>query len=629
MLPNQVHTILAALLEDVARNCELSVSLDEDLSRILKASSSRGPSLIMEGFPALCRQLETSLDNGYIVPVDGLPFTSKGIPTLFGELYNKIFDAQLGLLLVDPCIGAIRALRQIYTCFKGLNVPYPDEYEKAKIHEFLVIEQGLISPHLSWGATLLHPEGHRYPYLLDVGLRVVDSAAGFLPGYYQDAWWRDLAPLLHRIQEISDRVLSNFVYRDEWFRPKHGPGAVSEPYESSKYEFPTWPERLERMFPYDLHGLFNQADYDLSKDLPSGDSPAKLIAVPKDYRGPRLIASEPICAQYIQQGLLSVLRRNIEKSVLKHCIDFTSQTPSRVACQEASRTGGSSTIDLSSASDRLSCAVVEAVFRRSSLLSYLNSARTPCLLVNDERIELKKFAAQGAAFTFPVQSIVYALVCMGVISYETQCTNLTELAKQVRVFGDDMIVPTPHFRSICDVLTCLQLKVNREKSFAKGKFRESCGMDAFAGEDVTPAKVNRIFEENDKESLVSAVECSNNLYERGYICASRALLETIPERLLKDIPWTSRQSTVMGFRSPGEHKLRRRWNKYLHRYETRILAVEGKVLKSNPDGHLLLFQRAVERPAPDLVWRGGEVERVKHRYVLTWVPDSEIRCTVV
>lgn len=624
MLPNEVHVILTALLEDIVEINDLPMSVMDDVSRIILTSKSRGESIVLETLPSFCSQLEAGLENGYLTQVDGQPFTKDGYPSILLCLYQKIFDVDNHWhLLPEPSTSAIRSLRQFYTCFKKLMVDCPIAAHERKIHEFMSIEQGLISPHYSWGATTLRSDGSRYPHLVDTGVRVVESASEYLPGYYTKRWWAEIAPFLHRIQEISDRIFSNFVFRDEWFMPKHGPGAVSEPYEKSKYEFPTWPDRLETHFPYDLYGLFNHIDYDLNATPDSSDLASKVIAVPKDYRGPRLIASEPIAAQYIQQGLMSVLRRNTQKSVLRHAIDFKSQVPSRERCLTASSDRESSTIDLSSASDRLSCAVVESIFRRSSLLPYLNSARTHKCLVSEDVVELKKFAAQGAAFTFPIQSLVYAVICMGVISFETNNKNLTELAKQVRVYGDDMIVPTRFFRSICDVLTSLQLSVNRSKSFHKGSFRESCGMDAFAGEDVTPAKVNRIFEKNDNSSIVSAVECSNNLFRKGYVRASRALLETIPQHIRKDIPRISMDSTILGFQSPGENNLKERWNKRLHRREMRVLTVEGKVTRTSPDGRLLLFQWFTENPRPDVIWNGGEVVRVKHRYVLRWVPASE------
>jgi hypothetical protein len=197
-----------------------------------------------------------------------------------------------------------------------------------------------------------------------------------------------------------------------------------------------------------------------------------LIGVPKDFKGPRLIASEPIASQYIQQGIMNVIRENVKRSSLRHSLDFRSQEPSRKLALDASLTREFSTIDLSSASDRLSCAVVECIWRmKYSFLEALNAARTPDIIYPDGKVvQLKKFAAQGAAFTFPLQSVVYALICMGVIYARTGESRLSCLAKQVRVFGDDMIVPSDHYSAICSILEVLQLKVNTKKSFNQGFF---------------------------------------------------------------------------------------------------------------------------------------------------------------
>jgi hypothetical protein len=151
-------------------------------------------------------------------------------------------------------------------------------------------------------------------------------------------------------------------------------------------------------------------------------------------------------------------------------------------------------------------------------------------------------------------------------------------------------------------------------------------MDAFNGLDVTPASVLSLFQSHVPDSLVSTVDCANNLYEKGFINASRHLLETIPRRYLKNIAFKDSESTVFGILSVTPNPvLRQRWNSKLHRIESKILTVESKVSRSNPGGHDHLFQWFVENPSPDIVWKAGEVTRVKARYCLRWVPSHTVR----
>jgi hypothetical protein len=625
----KTHNVLLSVFRGLIKDAELLLGLNEDIllcdyEKVALSLKSRGLGVFLLDFPSICSGLESSLEIGDWSPLLGLPFIKNGRPTIFVTIFSKIFNED-GIVLDEACIESIRVLRQLLKFAKKFRIDAPKAAVMEKYHEFAEIEEQIHSPVLSWGRDDLHCE-RGYPSLVNVGLRHPRISGDLTQGTFgvdatSDLW------VLDCIQTLADRFASRFKYSDEWFSPKHGPGAVSEKFVDSKFEFPTWPFRLESKFPFDLYGLVSHQIWD--GQFPIDHSvPAKLIGVPKDFKGPRLIASEPIASQYIQQGLMRVIRKNVSTSQLRHCIDFRSQEPSRDLALSASETRDLSTIDLSSASDRLSCAVVECIFRKNfSFLEMLNAARTPDIQYPDGRVQrMKKFAAQGAAFTFPIQSIVYALICMGVIYAHTGESRLSVLAKKVRVYGDDMIVPTDYFHVICRTLENLQLKVNLKKSFTRSSFRESCGMDAYKGRDITPANVLSYFSSHDPNSLVSTVECANNLYLKGFFHASRNLLETIPAKFQKNLAYKDSVSTAFGILAPVSNPaLRNRWSEKLHRYETKILTVESKVSKSSPGGHDHLHQWFVENPSPDKVWEAGEVTRVKARYCLRWVASHLVR----
>jgi hypothetical protein len=86
------------------------------------------------------------------------------------------------------------------------------------------------------------------------------------------------------------------------------------------------------------------------------DIVAKLTAVPKDSRGPRLICVHPKEAIWIQQGQRLKLEAAITSSNLtKGRINFTDQTVNGGLALESSKSGRLATLDLKEASDRISC----------------------------------------------------------------------------------------------------------------------------------------------------------------------------------------------------------------------------------------------------------------------------------
>jgi len=636
----QCIRIFSSLVRDVEEmHFHVGIDLSKDLERVTSAAESRGLRIFLLDLPSLCKALECALESGIYFPEVGSLFSNKGYPTIFRGLYSKIFAVDLDWSIrSDASALSVANLRQLFKFAKKLRVDPPADKTQEKILEFQQIEEDLPTPRLTWGRNVLRCRGP-WPHLNDVVWRSLQQQGLTRSVRSED---RELVSELMQfstnIQILADHVLGKFQFRKEWFKPKHGPGAVSDQWESSKFEFPTWSERLEHHFPLSDWGIPSWQIWSESNDTTdtSNDVPARLIGVPKDYSGPRLIASEPTSSQFVQQGLLSVLRKNVQKSVLHHCVDFKSQEHSRDLALMASWSRDHSTIDLSSASDRLSCAVVECLFRGSyPLLEKLNAARTSRVLYPDGCVssELKKFAAQGAAFTFPVQTLTYAIICMaGCMQYRDATSNtrqgsspslgsLVDIAKVVRVFGDDMIVPTHVYPLIVRMLEVLHLKVNSDKSFSKGYFRESCGMDAFAGVDVTPASYLEPFNERKPTSLVSVVESANNFFLRGYKHTSTTLQETIPRKYRDKILRKGVGSTMFGFIVDLPINTgKTRYNTAYQRSEMLCLVVEARPSKSAIHGHHRLHQWFIEKPLPSSVWKAGEVIGVSARYRQRWVP---------
>lgn len=125
-----------------------------------------------------------------------------------------------------------------------------------------------------------------------------------------------------------------------------------------------------------------------------------------------------------------------------------------------------STIDLSSASDRLYWDVLYFLGNGVPFFDACFALRTRTLKLPTEEIECSS-PVMGEAITFPLMSCFFAAVALAV------CDEYGWGHELVRVYGDD--VQTSHYERTCQLLTQLGAKVSVEKSYpAHSLFKESC-----------------------------------------------------------------------------------------------------------------------------------------------------------
>jgi hypothetical protein len=76
-------------------------------------------------------------------------------------------------------------------------------------------------------------------------------------------------------------------------------------------------------------------------------------------------------------------------------------------------------------------------------------------------------------------------------------------------------------------------KVNTHKSFWKGNFRESCGMDAYSGIDVTPTYMRRLLpvDRTDSHGVASTVALANQFYLKGMWRTAKFLRKVVEDLL--------------------------------------------------------------------------------------------------
>lgn len=673
----EVLGLYDSILEDVAIQVpSLAKEMRKYKSRLRLLVENRGLVVLTIAFPQAGKVLERSLSRGLNIheyPNEFGYWCGSG-PRLFLGLFQMIFDKD-GKLLGDYSVEAVFFLRQILYAVKKLRMECSDERLYAAVSDLEKTEATLPCPSLDWhGDRLLSDDP-----LLSSGSRLelsdrdssTDGRPLFRFGRRSDGRSESgLSSLLVVAQAVSDRWASMVGEVDPYrLQGRHGRGSVSDGSPRTwKYHFPSWGSKLSACFPYDWFGSHNlgwdSLDVDQSPEtsqsrglnvpgLESYEGSSKLIAVPKTQKGPRLIASEPTAHQWMQQAMFSWFQEKIAGSFVGNSVDLRNQKVSRDLCLSASKDGRLATVDLSEASDRISCWLVERMFRSNlTLLDALHSIRTRLLQNTIDKktpryIRLRKFTTMGSAVTFPVQSVIFSILAVSAVihsrGWKVSQLDILRASRMVRVFGDDIIVPKEDYGTLVRLLESLFLKVNETKSFATGPFRESCGMDAVGGYSVTPAYYLQGYESQNPESVASVVEASNNFYKVGLWKTSDYILHLLPPRisatLVTDKPraeadWTSFGSPVervvgagltltcvSGASYPG----RRRWNKDLHREEARTWAITAKAPVERIDSFQCLLQWFTEAPKPDKwgvvpLWRSGKGTRPRYSLVPRWVP---------
>lgn len=628
----------AILVDCTSTFPNLRVEFERDAKRLTSLVETRGLHFAMIDLPDACKHFERSLACGRLTRFEMCamrPFRSRGIiPRLFRGLFLRVFN-ESGELRDDCCVHSIRFLRQLMLAAKKFKMECSNERRQAVVEQFFAIESEIRPGSAAWdldepgwgrksfdeyrkadGLTP-DPQGDLFD-LHEVSETKVDSA--FLV-------------TLDRVAKIVSSTVGRFD-PGEW-STKHGPGAVADLRSGSdKYQFPTWDAKLERVFPY---ADFAFANYTCWVDTVTGEDgvkvatnvepPSKLILVPKTLKAPRLIASEPTSHQWCQQALKAFFASRSESTWIRSFVHFRDQTPNQELAVQGSRDGQLATVDLSEASDRLTCWTVERFFDgNTSLLDALQAVRTRWVENNlhpklPRFHKLRKFACMGSACTFPVQSLVFLGIALASVIYsrklEPTLRTIRTLRKQVRVFGDDIVVPVDSVGALMDMLEHLQLKVNRNKTFYTGRFRESCGVDAYGGTDVTPVYALRYPDKTRPESIVSSVATQQNLFDQGLYAAADYMASTI-RRIYSYIRDVEIDSGAFGLKAmqPDNSHLRRRLHPKFHRPQMRCLTVKVAAKRIRTKGISMLLQYFTEAPPAKFPWQAGVTSssRIQLRY---------------
>lgn len=505
MVPNNSledsYTIIAALIHDAysARglvfNSTRSLRLTQ--SKVKRRLMAEGMGFLTKTLPRLGKAFDKVLTGSTKLnavelgfdPADGCEY-----PKLFGELFSCVLQPDGGLL-PSPCTECVSVLRQLLFVFYKYELPYTDEQEHEVLSKFKQTEKDL---------TELEPffENLEASVRASYSYRVGDSRVASTTAIARVA------------KDLLAEVFLKFDPYDIF--PRHGPGVVATKQRlQAKYQWSNVARRITDTYPFDAYfqaSLGAVCDtWNTYEGITETESPAQVLLVPKDSRGPRLISAEPVDFQWVQQGLGRAIVGHVERHwTTRFNIHFTEQQPNRFGALLGSRTGKYATLDLKEASDRVSVALVRLLFPEH-VYTCLESCRSLSTVMPDgEEIILKKFAPMGSCLCFPIMALtIWALLTAGTTDADTR--------ESILVYGDDVIVPTAYAASAIELLESFGLKINRDKSCTTGFFRESCGTDAFQGVDVTPVRFRTVWSESPSpDSYVSWIAYANSLFRKRY-----------------------------------------------------------------------------------------------------------------
>jgi len=518
---------------DAAVQCRTSALLDS--KRVEKRFEHEGVSLLTLTLPAIGKAFESSLTEGRVTDdLLSLSGSKAGFPVFLQDFHRLVFERDGGRLLDNPSVDAIQAIRQLTLMFGKVLLPCSDTRQERAFSAFVECEQELHDAKFALGSSTL---------------RDFERVSSMLFG--------DVFTAMDR--EVHD---GNVI-------PKHGPGATADKLKGNlKYRQAEWTDRLEAIFPA-MENLIPSPRYFRSLDEvqyldPGSERPVKVVAVPKTLKTPRIIAIEPTCMQYMQQGLMhlfvnhlesEVVSGNMRPNLIQSMVGFTDQSPNQEMACEGSRYGNLATLDLSEASDRVSNLLVHRMLLNYGYLleAVLATRSTNADVPGFGVIPLTKFASMGSALTFPIEECVFlTAVFLGLeskLGRRLTRSDVKKLRGKVRVYGDDIIIPVEIVPYVIETLELLGFKVNRHKSFWTGKFRESCGKEYFDGHDVSIFRVRRMFPSSraDVPELISLSSTRNLAYKHGY-WKTAGYLDHILEGLIP-YPNVLESSSVIGRQS--------------------------------------------------------------------------------
>jgi len=526
-MKTELHRAVAIwrLLANDTQLCEYVTPQDTEAFK--RRACAEGMKFLTVTLPSLGKALDKSFETGQFVLPDGWrPAKNCAYPMFLHKAWSALFtedgtgrwvergdnpaESQPGFLrpVLEPLGSAVLVIRQLTLVFYKYETPWTEEQEKEVLESFVTTEDDLRA--------------------VNERLNDADYLSLCPPGNHLS-----LESLLGRAKTIIGRLLHRVDPCD--IKPQYGTGATAEKASpQGRWQSARFIPKLDEVYPYTdwfcsgingLIDLVNEGELAVTEcEYPD----ARVILVPKDSRGPRLISAEPSEFMFIQKGLMTAMYDAMESYPnVRRQVSCTDQTRNQRLCHMGSHTGGLATLDLKEASDRVSWNLVQKLFPPAWVRSFNACRSEHTVMPNGVRLPLQKFAPMGSACCFPVEAIIFWALGNAVKTdysearlndlfcrrqrKQTVSQNSIWGLDDICVFGDDIIVPSTDVDRTIGLLEAVGLLVNRQKSFLRGPFRESCGTDYFAGVNVTPLRVNNTLAGDHVTTLLRFNDVCNNI----------------------------------------------------------------------------------------------------------------------
>lgn len=341
-----------------------------------------------------------------------------------------------------------------------------------------------------------------------------------------------------RAQRKISQLLGRVVSLDE-LDPRFGPGNnVGVSKETSSIDkiniVPTVTGELKAQLPLFRESFPSWNAYlSGSEELPTNPcqvigwkvvAGSKLGFVPKSAKTDRPICTEPLINSMYQNAIGDILVRKLKKA---GC-DLSTQARNQQLCKLGSTNDSLATIDLKAASDTISMATVFDLLP-FGWFSLLDSVRSKAYTYDERTYKFYKFSSMGNGYTFPLESLLFLALA------RSACDVKGISSQDVSVFGDDIVCPKEIVPLLKEVFDYYGFTINKDKSFAEGPFRESCGHDYFKGYFVRPIYLKRGFSPEYLISRANILHLDDHANDYPFKVLRAQLLKWIPNYVRKSL----------------------------------------------------------------------------------------------
>lgn len=634
----QVRNILDALLCDCYNTNPLYDIADyrRDRETIDRRCVHEGISFAAITLPGLFESILTFLETG-LSDYRGWKLTRGAkypafLRRLIAPVYERSYSEEAVL-----CIGQ---LYQVCAAFKKLEGPLREGGLQQQLLDFVEVDSEL--RYLELDNEAVRPILSRAQETITEVLKGLDptdldQSELFLPRPGPGATNTPTKAHVRFRPNVKYTKLQQVFNYDEWFYPPHcGPRSIEKPTIADVFFKDEYNPRKPRR-PWDLRVGFKLRQ----PEIPLADEPtSRLEFVPKTYVKARGICIEQLETQFLQQAIRYALYHRIERHpITRGFVNFTDQNVNGRLALISSRDGRFATIDMSSASDRISRKLVMYLFAGNKpMLDALLALSTDTIELPDTisfitDFPCAKYAPMGSALCFPVMALVHFALIKAICELSTVPRDKLN---QLYVYGDDIIVPVECVQAIYDWLPMFGMKLNTGKSFYRSRFRESCGIHAYNGVNVTPVRFKTVVlppphKAKSLNVLVSALQTEYALFNKGYTETARLIRKAIYKvkgYRAHQFPVVSPKSGILGWiRDDCDAPIRRtctvprrRWNAFTQQFEFRVRVVTPFLEKLPPlsekSGYL---RKLVTRVLNDAKHVEGSCKDFTISY--KWVPE--------